>query len=119
MTSATPAAQTPLHFLTSPARRTDGHRLQHRAHKRILYELHISLGVCEHSFVRQNTMFPETGCLAAKQNAAAAGYSSNLKTRIQHIAPRRQHLEHHGHTLDSQRRQLSADTLCSNDRKHH
>lgn len=59
---------------------------QHRAHKRILYETYLSKAR-EHSFVCQNTMFPETVELSAAQNAVLAGIAPELENLGFSISP--------------------------------
>ncbi|MDE5905153.1 MAG: hypothetical protein K2H27_07325, partial [Duncaniella sp.] len=59
---------------------------QHRAHKRILYETYLSKAR-EHSFVCQNTMFPETVELSAAQNAVLADIAPELENLGFSISP--------------------------------
>lgn len=59
---------------------------QHRAHKRILYETYLTKAR-EHSFVCQNTMFPETVELSAAQNAVLAGIAPELENLGFSISP--------------------------------
>lgn len=59
---------------------------QHRAHKRILYETYLTKAR-EHTFVCQNTMFPETVELSAAQNAVLAGITPELENLGFSISP--------------------------------
>lgn len=59
---------------------------QHRAHKRILYETYLSKAR-EHTFVCQNTMFPETVELSAAQNAVLADIAPELENLGFSISP--------------------------------
>lgn len=59
---------------------------QHRAHKRILYETYLTKAR-EHTFVCQNTMFPETVELSAAQNAVLAGIAPELENLGFSISP--------------------------------
>ena len=73
-------------YILTPSR--DGLMIidQHRAHKRILYETYLTKAR-EHTFVCQNTMFPETVELSAAQNAVLAGIAPELENLGFSISP--------------------------------